>query len=64
MAGVELAASENGIPSQFTAWEEDGQHKTALQTSSQALYEDDNFKAGLAACCCDSQWICWLWFTH
>lgn len=64
MAGVELAASENGIPSQFTAWEKDGQHKTALQTSSQAMYEDDNFKAGLAACCCDSQWICWLWFTH
>lgn len=55
MAGVELAASENGIPSQFTAWEEDGQHKTALQTSYQALYEDGNFKAGLAACCCDSQ---------
>lgn len=37
MAGVELAVLENGILSQFTAWEEDGQHKTALQISSQAM---------------------------
>lgn len=27
MAGVELAAAENGIASQFTASEEDGQHE-------------------------------------
>lgn len=27
MAGVELAASENGIPSQFTAREDNGQYK-------------------------------------
>lgn len=37
MASVELAISENSILSQFAAWEEDGQHKTALQISSQAM---------------------------
>lgn len=55
MAGVELAATENGIHFQFIAWEEDGQQKIALRRSSQPRYEGDNFNANLGACCCDSQ---------
>lgn len=64
MAGVELAAAENGIRSQFIAQEEEGQQKISLHTSSQPMCEDESVNANLDAHFCNSQWVYWLQFTH
>lgn len=47
MTCVECTDPENGIHCQTSAWEEDGKQKSALQRSSQSMYEGSNLKFNL-----------------